>query len=161
MKTLTIILAIVLMTGLVFAGISLTTSDKLTLDKTRTDFLKAQGIKVLSVNEYECNVGSRCFKLSGDMNETLISIPLKVSSGYKIIRTKENRTVMINGKPITREVFVNKQTTEKVYRDITDKEIMNIISNSVNVKVDKMMPKNEIPKSTTKYNPIIILDGKP
>lgn len=151
MKKLILFLIVsIMLVGLVFAGISLTTNNKLTISNERETFLKSK-MNNLSIIEYECEGDQRCFKLIGDLDEHLVNIPTKVCDKpiYRTTYDKYGR------------VLKKIRTSECTYKIITDEEVLIILKKNLDSKVDKMIEKESTkPKSTIKYNPITILEKK-
>lgn len=151
MKKLILFLIVsIMLVGLVFAGVSLTANNKLTISKERDDFLKTK-MNNLSIIEYECEGEQRCFKLTGDLDEHLVNIPTKVCDKpiYRITYDKQGR------------VLKKIRTSECTYKTITDEEVLKILKRNLDSKVDKMIEKEKVKdKSTIKYEPIIILETK-
>lgn len=164
MRNQNIIIGMVLCIGLMIAVVSAqvltTTTSSVLTEKEKQDLISI-GIKKVSIVEYPCSDKQRCFKLTGDINEELINIPNKVSSGYKTIRKKENRTIIFNGRAVIKEVFINERTTEKEYRDITDDEVYKILDNSAKTKLKKYIPDTKtIINQTIKFNTRVVLNEK-
>lgn len=163
MKTNHIILLVLIILfsiNVIIAGISLTPVDSILPIKEKADLSKL-GIKKVTIQEYECSDKQRCFNLTGDVNDKLINIPNQVFDRYETIDTKVNRTIIIKGRPVTRETIMRVRTGKILYRNITDEEVMNILSKSSKYKLDKLIPKEETKTvQKIKYNPIVILDEK-
>lgn len=154
MKTKIITLMVIvslLLIGIVYSGVTLTTNDKITLPKDKQEYLTNKGIKDLKIIEYECEGNRRCFKFDGDLKDNLINVPKQVC-GEQIYREIKDK----KGNVITKV-----RTSKCIYRDITDKEIMQLITLNFNSKLNKMIESDTTKeKGSIKYNPIIIMGDK-
>lgn len=141
MFAMMVLLDLILLVGIVFAGSTLTA--KLSLTKAQEDVLKDKGITSLNVYSYSYSNGNTEYKLVENKNaeKSLITIPKKVCDKYeqttKIVY-KPMYIAKIN-KTLSIPVIVRYKTGVcKTYRDLTSNEINLIVEKAFNKRIAEM-----------------------
>lgn len=105
--------------------------------------LEIMGIKNIQVQEYPCQSNTKCYALDGDIKEKLIEIPTRVKDNCIQNTSDYSISKIINNKSVTIVVKQRICTGIYNYRDITQKEIDNIIEKAVKNKVENKLSKQE------------------
>jgi TFIIF-interacting CTD phosphatase-like protein len=107
--------------------------------------LADKGISNVNLIEYPCDDGFRCFAVSGDLNENLISINTSIRDGcimsetvmsimkvVQVVNKKkiENKTVPFN-------ITKRECTGEYNYRELTEDEIQTMANNALNKRLEE------------------------
>jgi hypothetical protein len=143
LKLLLSIIAITLILSLVIAQTSMNpTTTKIKLDKDTIDKLKTLNINKLSVSQYECPKGL-CFKFSGDLNDTLITLNETICDGFIKQRKLVNMTSIINGHLVRHQSYQMVNTNRCRYRKLTDNEIYDYLDRATLDKINKLVKEKE------------------
>lgn len=168
MKIKSILITMVMTLIIVISVIALpTTTSTINLDQDKINKLKALNITKISINQYECN-NAYCFKLDGDLNESLTNLPTKICDepNKKDVWINQTRIIKscFNGKckDVIRRVPIKIKRWDGTTKchNITNDEVNFYVDRLANYKINEKIKAKDNSVTQIKYGERIILNEK-